>query len=295
MTTGDLTKVAQDSCKDELTDYTVYMRLSNDAKVKNPKLSQVLAKLSETERWHYEFWKKYAPGKVEPSSLIVRFILLLRFLFGPGFAVRYLEMHESKVIARYKAVAPLIPAEDRAAFEAIIRDEEEHEDKLAKEMAAGRISYFQFVVLGLADALVEIGGIHAGSLGIYNSTELTGLAGIIAGAAASIAMASAAYAQAKSGFQGTASLSAFYTGISYFVTAVMLATPYFVTRNMEIAIFSSLVVAICIIAFITYYNSVISNERFMRNFGELSGIMLGASGALYLFGEVIRLLLHITV
>src|SRR3989442_13860801 len=89
-----------------------------------------------------------------------------------------------------------------------------------------------FIVLGLADAVVEISGIHAGSLGIYGKTELAGLAGIIAWLAASIAMASAAYAQAKQGFEGSAKWSAIYTGVSYMITAVLLALPSFLTANL---------------------------------------------------------------
>ena len=114
----------------------------------------------------------------------------------------------------------------------MIADEEGHEREFSEQFSEPHIKYISFIVLGLADALVEIAGIHAGSLGIYNSTELAGLAGIVAGAAASIAMASAAYAQAKAGFKGSAAISAVYTGISYFVTAVILATPYFLTKIM---------------------------------------------------------------
>ena len=150
------------------------------------------------------------------------------------------------------------------------------------------IKYISFVVLGLADAIVEISGIHAGSLGIYNRTELAGLAGVIAGAAASIAMASAAFAQAKQGFQGSASISAIFTGISYFVSAIILATPYFLTKVMSFAIGTSIILAIIIIAFISYYNSIISKANFLRDFSELAGITLGASAALFVFGLVIR-------
>src|SRR5205814_4300548 len=89
-----------------------------------------------------------------------------------------------------------------------------------------------FIVLGLADAVVEISGIHAGSLGIYGKTELAGLAGIIAGLAASIAMASAAYAQAKQGFEGSAKWSAIYTGVSYMITPSLSPLPYFLTPTM---------------------------------------------------------------
>ncbi len=131
--------------------------------------------------------------------------------------------------------------------------------------------------------------------GIYKSTGLTGLAGIIAETAASLAMASAAFAQAKQGFQGKASLAAAYTGMSYLINAVVLATPYFLTKNVLAAITTSVSFGVVIIAFISWYNSVMSSSHFKRDFTELAGIMLGATFALFLFGTVVRILFGIMV
>jgi VIT1/CCC1 family predicted Fe2+/Mn2+ transporter len=263
---------------------------------KDSKTREVFSKLSAMEQRHYEFWKKYCNGdKIRPNRLKMLFVLLLRWIIGASFAIKYLEGQETSTIRKYESLRNLIPAEDKAAFEEIIVDEKGHELSFAEAVQGSYVKYISFIVLGLADALVEIAGIHAGSLGIYKSTELTGLAGIIAGAAASIAMASAAFAQAKQGFQGSARLAAAYTGISYFVSAVFLATPYFLTKGMITAITSSVVVGVVMIAFISWYNSVMTEGHFRRDFTELAGIMLGATLALYAFGTVIRLLLGITV
>ncbi len=101
-----------------------------------------------------------------------------------------------------------------------------------------------------------------------NLLVIPSLAGIIAGAVTSLAMASAAFAQAKQGFQGKASLAAAYTGISYFVNAVILATPYFLTRNMLAAITTSVSLGVVIIAFIqlVQLGNVLKSfqERFRR-------------------------------
>ena len=83
--------------------------------------------------------------------------------------------------------------------------------------------------------------------------------------------------------------------MSYFVNAVILATPYFLTKTMSTAIGISIVFAIIIIAFTSYYNSVVSEGNFVRDFSELAGIMLGASGALFVFGLLIRSVLGISV
>ena len=162
-------------------------------------------------------------------------------------------------------------------------------------MQGNFVKYISFIVLGLADALVEVSGIHAGSLGVYNSAELTGLAGIIAGAAASMAMASAAYAQAKQGFQGSAAMSAIMTGVSYFVSAVVLASPYFLTNSAIHAMIVSLTIAVIVLAITSYYNSIISGTRFSRDFLELAAILFGATIALFFFGETIRSFLGLAV
>jgi vacuolar iron transporter family protein len=223
-----LEKVAEKEARNEITDYTTYAHLSKTGKNLNSK--KVFSELSEMELGHHNFWQRYLPNnkkqKTKPNRVKMYFVLLLQFVFGASFAIKFLEGQEAATIKKYESLRPLIPIQDRTAYEAMIGDENKHENAFAEEVQGNYVRYISFVVLGLADALVEIAGIHAGSLGIYKSTELTGLAGIIAGAAASLAMASAAFAQAKQGFQGSASLAAAYTGVSYFINAVILATPY---------------------------------------------------------------------
>lgn len=284
-----LEEIAREGCRDELTDSTVYRRLSHLGIERNQDYRRILAQLADTEYGHYVFWKRYVPKtEIRASKMRVYITLLVRILLGTTFASRFLERNEGAVIKRYKAAEPLIPPADRADFDRMLNDEISHERQFEQKIEGGAIRYISFVVLGLADAVVEIAGIHAGSLGIYHSTRISGLAGVIAGAAASIAMASAAYAQAKQGFQGSARLSAGYTGISYFATALILASPYFVTEEMALALGVSLTFAVGLIAFISFYSSVISEKPFTRDFLEMTGIMFGATVALYVFGIIIH-------
>jgi len=283
------------SAVDEYTDYEVYKKLSELRFEKRHKFSNTLRRLSGMEYRHYRFWSKYCPDrKANVSKLKVYSIILIRLVLGVTFAVKYLERNEMNTIKKYKEVAKLIPRKDQAQFKVMIADEVEHEKEFSDQFDEPHVRYISFIVLGLADALVEIAGIHAGSLGIYDKTELAGLAGIIAGAAASIAMASAAYAQAKTGFKGSATISAIYTGISYFVTAVILATPYFLTKAMVGALSASLLLAVVLITFISFYESVISGSQFKKDFVEITSIMFGATVALYLIGTVIRHFIPIT-
>jgi VIT1/CCC1 family predicted Fe2+/Mn2+ transporter len=295
MSKQELSEIAVGEAKDEMTDYTTYKRLASSEKSQANK--EMFEKLSAMEHKHYDLWMKYRPQGTEvgPKKWTVYLVLFLRRLFGASFAIKFLEGREAATVGKYESLKGSVPAEDQAAFQSMIEDEKGHETAFADVVAGTYVKYISFIVLGLADALVEIAGIHAGSLGIYNSTELTGLAGIVAGAAASLAMASAAFAQAKQGFEGSPVLAAGYTGGSYFVAAVALATPYFLTKQMLSAITLSLVFGLAMIAFVTWYNSVISSSRFVKDFLELAGVMLGATFALFVFGNVIRVAFGISI
>src|SRR5437879_6130889 len=286
----DLVRLAAKSARDEYTDDAVYQMLSRHEK--NQSFKKALEDLARGEQSHYEFWKAYTPDSpVKVNRLKVYFTLLLRLTLGLTFTMKFLEKHEDALHERYRQMVKDIPPADKARFEAMMEEEEHQESYLMGEIHEGRVKYMSFIVLGLADAVVELSGIQAGSI----RTELAGLAGVVAGMAASIAMASAAYAQAKQGFEGSAKWSAVYTGVSYMFTAIFLALPYFLTGSMVTALGISLVVGVALVAAMTYYDTVISARKFKRQFGEIAGIILAASFALYIAGTLIRQLLGIVI
>ena len=290
----DLSRIAAESAQDEYADRSVYFALSR--RERNPNFKKALQEIAQGEQSHFEFWQAYAPNvKVSEKKLRTYLIVLLRIILGLTFTLKLMERHEGKLHVRYKKIAESIPLADRTRFQEMMDSEEGQEDLLIGQIQENRVKYMSFIVLGLADAVVEISGIHAGSLGIYGETRLAGLAGIIAGMAASIAMASAAYAQAKQGFQGSAKWSAIYTGVSYMFTAVLLALPYFLTPNMAGALGTSLVIGVLLVAAMTFYDTVISARPFKRQFGEIAGIILAASLALFVVGTLVGQYLGIRI
>ncbi len=286
-TDAALQSVARVRMSDEWSDFTLYERLSKTVDSQSP-FGEVLKELSATEHRHFEFWRKYVPGE-EPklAKLKLYWVLFLRRFFGLTFATRYLDRHEANVVQEYQGLAQLIPVSDKTAYDEMVADERDHEKAFAMKVESSAVRYISFVVLGLADALVEISGIHAGWLGLFDKTEIAGLAGVIAGGAASLAMASAAFAQAKQGFQGSARLSAVYTGVSYFITAVLLATPYFLTSNMLLALSVSLTLAVVILAVTTWYSIVIQQKRFLKDFVEILAILFATTIIVFLLGAFV--------
>lgn len=292
----DLEAVALESCADELLDGSIYRALSRAFFVPAG-LRGFMARFASQEEDHHRFWRSVLGRDCSVSFLRLKILgaLMLALLFGLTVAVKILERKEKETITKYRKALALVEGAERAELERIIEEEERHEETLLEGIGEKRIKYLGFIVLGLSDAIIEISGIHAGTLGFYSDTVKAGIAGLIAGVSASMAMATAAYAQAKQGGMGRPGTSAAYTGIAYIFTAVALAIPYFLVHDMLLALIISIGISVIIIAYSSVYGTVLQGRRYSREVGETTGIILGVSAALYLFGEVVRRFLGISV
>lgn len=275
---------------DEYADHQLYKDLA--AREKDAGNKEALLKLAEQEYEHYLFWKKFLPG-YQPvlNPFFLAGFRLMRRLCGLTFTVKFLERREHKTAEEYKRVAAELSIEDKARLEEIIDDENEHEGFFIGQIQETVIKYMGFIALGLADAIVEVTGVHAGFLGVTNSTLFAGISGLIVGVSAAISMGSAAYLQAKQdhspqGASGhrSAWTSAVITGISYILSVVMLAVPYFLTRNMSLAFSLSILVGMGLIAFLTFYSAVVFDRRFWREFFETVGLMLATAAITFVLG-----------
>ena len=274
-------------CKDEYKDYMVYKFLAE--RERDPERKKLLEEMARQELEHYGFWKELAGKdcKVKVSKRYLYTLLLARRILGLTFTVKLLEMHESEVISAYKRYLPKLKGKYREELEKIIRDEEEHEKNLMGQINEKIVRYLGFIALGLADAIIEITGVHAGFLGATATTIVAGVAGLIVGLSAAISMAAAAYLQAKHEGSEAPLPSAGATGIAYFVAVVLLALPYFVTHSSILAFIASVAIAVMLVAFFTFYSSVINETSFKREFLENTGILFGTAAAAYVFGDVL--------
>jgi VIT1/CCC1 family predicted Fe2+/Mn2+ transporter len=169
----------------------------------------------------------------------------------------------------------------------VIEDEVRHEEALISSIDETRVKYMGFIVLGLADAIIEITGVHAGFLGVTNYTIMAGIAGLVVGLSAAVSMASAAYLQAKHEMGRNPLTSALMTGLGYVAASFTLATPYFLTHRMLLAFSASIGLGVILIAAFTYYGAVVFDRDFRRELAESVGLMLATALGSYVFGEVI--------
>ena len=288
MVRGNLAERARRYCLDEYRDYLVYRLLAEREDDEGHR--RILEKLASDELRHYEFWRRLAGDGCRASlgRLEAGLILAARRLLGLTFTLKLLERGEQETIREYREMLDLVPEEYREELERIIQDEVDHEEKLMASIEESRVKYIGFVALGLADAIVEITGVHAGFLGYSATTLVAGVAGLVVGFSATISMASAAYIQAKEVEGRDPLTSALVTGLAYMAAVIALAVPYFLTDSMKLAFTASILVGLAVVAGFTFYSTVVGGRSFLREYLETAGLMMGTAFGAYFFGVFLR-------
>jgi VIT1/CCC1 family predicted Fe2+/Mn2+ transporter len=286
MLTEEDLKKAEKYCKDEINTFLLYKTLSNYSK--DNKIKEDLNKLSEQELEHYNFWKSLTGHECKPDIKPGLLFRILFRLFGPVFTLQVLENNESATIDEYRQFLDKLEDDrQKSTLKKIIQDEEAHERQIIGDMKDIRVKYLSYVALGLADAIVEVSGVHAGFLGATDKTIIAGIAGLVVGFSAALSMAGAAYLQAKQEKSIRASAGATVTGISYLLTVVILALPYLLLRNILEAFVISLFFATSMISGFTYYTSIIHTQRFSREIIESLSMLFLTAIAGFFFGDLI--------
>ena len=274
--------------RNEITEYHIYKHLGERTPGEN---GQVLIKIAEDERRHYQQWKEITGTEVLPNRWMFFLYAFIARIFGLTFAVKMLERGEDGAEEAYGKVAESIPQARHIA-----REEWEHEQKLIAMIDEERIGYIGSMVLGLNDALVELTGALAGLTLALQNTRMIGLAGLITGIAASLSMSASEYLSQKSESEGKDPLRAsFYTGLAYIFTVIFLVLPYFIFYNYFIALATTLTIGLIIILIFTYFVAVVKDLSYGKFLGEMVLISLGVAVISFGIGWLARILLQVEV
>ncbi len=271
--------------KDEITEHYVYLKLAGRSEGEN---RGVLIGIADDELRHYQILKEYSGRDVSPSRLKIWLYSLLAMVFGLTFAIKLMERGEKSAQNAYSILMGKYPR-----IATIYREEELHEEKLADMIEEEKISYIGSMVLGLNDALVELTGALAGLTFTLPKPLLIGVAGLITGVAASISMASSEYMSRKSEGEEKPGKAAFYTGIAYIITVILLVSPYFVAESPLTALSATLTVSIIIIAAFSFFVSVVKDRDMKKMFLEMLTVSLGVATVSFIIGLIARTILHI--
>ncbi len=285
----DIIKKLEIAQKNEITEYYIYKKLAKKVREKNN--SEVLNKIADNEKEHFEFWKEFTNKNVKPNRWkIFMYYWIARFL-GFTFAVKLMEKGEEKAQEVYKVLAEKI-----SGAQQVVDDEERHEQELLGMLDEKRLNYVGSIVLGLNDALVELTGALAGLSFALQDTHIVAVAGLITGIAASFSMAASEYLSNKSeGKSESAFTSSLYTGIAYILTVILLIAPYLIFTHYLLCLGLTLLIAIFIILFFNYYIAVAKDYNFKKRFFEMLIISLGVAAISFGIGFFIRQILGVEV
>ncbi|MCM8773880.1 MAG: VIT1/CCC1 transporter family protein [Candidatus Omnitrophica bacterium] len=268
--------------RNEITEHIIYKNLSSI--IKEVKNKEVLIKISNEEKAHYDFWKTLTQKDVSPDRLKIFIFVLINRILGITFGIKLMEKGEGKAQKTYETLKEISPQ-----IEYIIREEDRHEQQLISLLDEERLKYVSSMVLGLNDALVELTGALVGfSLALQN-TKLVGIVGLITGIAASMSMSASEYLSTKqedickSPFKASV-----YTGFAYMGTVIILITPYFIFKNIFISLLFVIFNAILIIFLFTFYISIAKELSFRKRFLEMAGISLGIALINFFIGILVR-------
>jgi VIT1/CCC1 family predicted Fe2+/Mn2+ transporter len=275
--------------ENEITEYHIYSRLAKVVSSEDNR--EILEKIAEDERRHYEAWQAETGEEVKPNRFKILWFTLLGRTLGVTFALKLMERGEEGAQETY---ADLVDAVSRAA--AILADENSHEDALLGMLEEERLQYTGSIVLGLNDALVELTGALAGLTLALQDTTLIALTASITGIAASMSMAASEYLSTKTEqTTKTPGKAALYTGLAYIFTVLVLVLPYLLLANYYVCLMIALLVAVLIIAGFNYYVAVAKGESFKRRFTEMAGLSLSIAALSFGIGYVIRELFGVEV
>jgi VIT1/CCC1 family predicted Fe2+/Mn2+ transporter len=274
--------------KNEITGHIIYSRLAEI--IKDPKNTEILKKIAQDEKDHYDFLKDLTGEEVSPNSFSIRWYLLMARTLGLTFVVKLLERDEEDAQEIYGVLEEAVDGVSQ-----MLHDEEKHEDELIGMIDETRLDYIGSIVLGLNDALVELTGTLAGLSFAFQDTNLITLSGLITGIAASMSMGASEYLSTRAEEGENAIRAALYTGISYIFTVVFLVLPFFVFESYIVSLPVTLIIAVVIILLFNYYVSVAMDMNFRKQFTEMASISLGVSGLSFLVGVLVKTFLGVDV
>jgi len=286
---AELTKQLVVYQKNEITEHHIYQKLAGAFPLSEN--SQVLEKIAADELRHYQEWKKYTRQDVRPDKLKIWAYYLISRVLGLTFGIKLMERGEENAQENYRRLGL-----GAGTIEAIMRDENEHEEALIGLLDEERLRYVGSIVLGLNDALVELTGALAGLTLALQDTKLIALSGSITGIAAALSMGASEYLSTKSEETTKEPLKAsIYTGVAYIFTVLFLIWPYLFFENYYVCLAWALIGAALIIALFNYYISVVKDEPFKKRFLEMAGVSLGVASLSFLVGYVIRNILGVEI
>ncbi len=274
-----------DLLREERTLIELYTSLMD----KFPQQRDALKLLLEDERRHYNILSKLFAREEEANPWIVKFYMLLSAIFGVYFIIKLIKRRKERLKEQYKEVGSSFNP-----IREILREEEMHIKQLDLQLKDERAKYIGSTVLGLNDALVEMTGSLTGLTFALQNSILIAISSLVVGVSAALSMAASEFLSRRAEGDRNPLKGAIYTGIAYISVVILLVTPFFLLKESIQALLTSLGVAISLVAFFSWYISVVRETSSREEFFTMVTLSLGVAFVAYLVGEGFSLFLGIS-
>ncbi len=238
--------------RNEITKHRTYRWLAERSTEERNR--DLLERAAEQELEHYRALRGRTGIDVQPRRLRLMLWRLLSRTLGLTFTLRLME--------RGSELATAVDGtfDDDAHLSQAVAEEERRADTVLAGLEEERLDYAGSIVLGLNDALVELTGALAGLTLALRDSRSIAMAGFVTGMAASMSMAASEFLSSREELKGHESRNplkaAVYTGVSYFVTVVLLILPYLLFDGVYVSLGVMLGVSLAIILAYNLYISI---------------------------------------
>jgi vacuolar iron transporter family protein len=292
----------------EALHYKLYSKLAEHEAHKKHKAT--LLELAQKEKEHMELWHSILLKKgVRPSFSIINSLkytlfLLIVNIFGSPFATKYLQNDENEALHAYihTAKAGSFNKHEAKVLNEVINHEQEEEDELVNKVSEfdSEFTHIKSIVFGLNDGLVEILAAVVGLAVIATSGFVVVIGGIIIGLSGTLSMTGGAYLSSKSeglvdqsknetsGQKVTPRKDAFYTGVYYFIGAVIPILPFAFGLSGMYGIALSIILVVVALTIASIVIAILSGTSVSKRIFEMLAISLGASFATMLLGYILK-------
>lgn len=280
--------------QEEVDGAALYKRIASS--VKDEENRRIIMAMAEDEARHAHIMALRTKRTLKPRLSKIAFYELVKKLLGYTCVIKLMERGEEEITRKYRKAAETSGIDIEAkVLREVIEDEERHEAILLEMLKEERVSYIGSTVLGMNDALVELTGALAGYTFAMQNTRIISMAGLITGFSATLSMAASGFLSARADGEKNALKSCIYTGIAYFITVLLLITPYLLFHEEKYmnALFCTMGIAVGIIAFFNWYISIVLDRSFKKGFLEMAGLSIGVAVLSFILGIVVKNVLGI--
>jgi VIT1/CCC1 family predicted Fe2+/Mn2+ transporter len=284
----------------------------------NTELKRTLRVLADGEGKHSKRWESLLENKPKTGitagmRFTVSVLQVLRLIAGVALIVKIMERLEYGKYANLDKILAQAHASNKTLAE--IDSIKETEERTERGLENSIIEYgavlgnIRDVIFGMSDSLIEVLAAVTGLGAALQSASLVFVAGVIIAVSGTLSMAAGAYlstnyeSELASGEHKakdvskvkSASKSAYYVGIFYFIGALFPIAPFALGIGGFSGILISTVITLAVLSFVSIIMALVSDTRIVDSMSKTLIISVCAVLITVILGIYTRSVLHINI